>query len=173
MTLEPLDIETEIDPDVELLPVEFKSTGNKTRDKGIIGIMADAPLLVKALNKAKAWDRVCESVNPMGEAEKFAVQNCGITLADEQVIPVLKKVKTLLLSGHDSVIQTFQKSMLESHVKRVDVNRVMSVVKKNVVGSCKLVGNILTNTDGQTYEFGKRGKPPTWVSEWKAANQTA
>jgi hypothetical protein len=173
MITEPLDIAEDVDAveDAELLPVEFKSTGNMARDRGIIGIMVDSPLLVKALNKAKKWDSVCASVNPMGEAEKFAVQNSGIAVADEAVIPVLKRVKTLLQGGTKNVAQAFQKSMLEPQIKRIDIGRLMSVVKLNVVGGCKLVGNVLTSPDGQTYEFGTRGKPARWVSEWKAANK--
>lgn len=173
MLTEPLDIVEDVEDveDAELLPVEFKSTGNMARDRGIIGIMVDSPLLVKALNKAKKWDSVCASVNPMGEAEKFAVQNSGIAVADESVIPVLKRVKTLLLGGNKNVVQAYQKSMLEPQIKRIDIGRLMAKVKMNVVGGCKLVGNVLTSPDGKTYTFGLRGRKPFWVAEWESTNK--
>jgi hypothetical protein len=175
--------------DIDIPDVTFVSTGSETRDRAIKGIFMDGPRLIKAANKAGKWDDILKSINPAGTAEIFAVRNSVdvlnekgtiIDLKDDQVIPLLKKVKMNLLSGHQTVIQAYNKNTLIDHIKRIDLSKLaaMPVAKaaeivedvEAVKIDLGLVGNVLTNVNGDTYTFGNRGRRPQWVIDWVAKN---
>lgn len=167
--------------DIDTKPIiEFKSTGSELRDRMINGVINDSPkLVIEAINK-KVWDTICGSINPIGEAEKFAI-SCLISVSSEKIIPILKQVKKFLLPSGISVLQAYQKFVLIEYINRVNIEKLVitqsEIVDPIVVVPVKkveepkqqysFVDGVLTNIQtNETYKFGNRGRRPLWVLDW-------
>jgi hypothetical protein len=171
---------TDITPEDEEIigqgEIQFNPTGSKHKDMAIAGMINDAPNACKALIKVKKWDIICASPNPAGQAEIGTLKLYSIP--NDLIKPVLIKVKSLLTGRNMSIMQAQHNCILDSVIKRIDLNKLTPLIVKvtNTVTTTKidikseLIGSILTSSDGKSYTFGTRGRRPLWVLEWLKIN---
>ena len=180
----------EIEDITKAVDVAFVSTGSDVKDRTIKGIFADAPLLIRKANKLKKWEDICKAVNPMGEAEKFAVlDTLGDKVTPTTVSFIVKAVKCFLMPLRLSVIEAYQKSVLIDQLKRVDIAKAVAKYtprsefldeepeaavtetpeEPEAAVTLKVTkkGDKLIREDGATYTIGQRGRKPAWVIEWE------
>lgn len=160
--------------------IQFTPTGSKHRDMSIAGMINDAKEACKDLIRAKVWDAVCAAPNPAGAAELAILDLYQVP--SKKKFKVLIKLKTLLAGRNMTVMQAQHKNILSDVLARINVDAIQETIQKidipaavtspavTPVATATLNGKILTNHDGVTYEYGKRGRKPKWVTEWEANN---
>lgn len=172
--------------------IQFIPTGSKHRDMSIAGMINDAKEACKDLIRAKVWDAVCASPNPAGAAELAILELYQVP--SKKKFKVLIKLKSLLAGRDMTVMQAQHKNILGDVLNRINVDKIevqdvqtavpdSGVESTAVVASAEpvtaevvevkavaLTGKILSNADGTTYEFGKRGRRPLWVQDWLKTN---
>jgi hypothetical protein len=168
---------------IKNLELTYSPTGSDHRDLALSGIINDAPELVKAAMKHRKWNDINNSLTPVADIERFALQLCGVTSNLNETIKALKK---LLYPQHLTIIKAFQNCDLQpdNQLGRKFLTRVKPITKPiRVEESATPVQEINTpvqkdnivfhprkqtlenKSTKQIYNFG-RGRRPEWVQTW-------
>lgn len=103
--------------EAEAVEFNFVPTGNPVKDRALKGAIHDAPSLFhhrKYTIPQKDMDIICNSANPAGECEKYAISK--FVKDPEKVVPVLLAVKKLLTNDRNglTVLKAYESNDLKS-----------------------------------------------------------